>query len=127
MPGVHEREAAVSKQSVLKQGDRVRVYGCVWYPEREGTRWCGGPSDIWTGRVVSASPMLVRFVDDDGGGVKEANPRQCRRLKKRERRRVWVQLVRGMIHRIHGSKPDDNSVWGREGGWVEFVEVKKRG
>lgn len=49
-----------------------------------------------------------------------AHPKQCRRLVKKERKRVWVQ------YRDDGSWSNFSIVEPVRAGWVEFVEVKKK-
>jgi len=66
----------------FKKGDRVAVYSGAAKPEN-----CHRQIGV-VERVTDGGMVLVVF---DTGMEWWCNPKQCRRLKKRERRRIWVQ------------------------------------
>lgn len=72
----------------FKVGDRVRVYGLVTEINATG----GAP--VYMG--VSGKINLIKqhtgklVVDVEGLGTYLAHPKQCRRLIKKQKRRVWI-------------------------------------
>lgn len=103
-------------ESKFKVGDRVRVYGhsdCA----RESF-----------GGVVKEIHGAWLKVYSDGGSLVAAHPKQCRKLVKKERRRVWVN--RGYLAQLPNdpggyicSVPPAKSI---ETSYVEFIEVRRR-
>jgi hypothetical protein len=103
----------------LEAGDRVRVY------DNDGGH--RGTVQYWNGESV-----WVKFDSDDRpigdqmvvtGGLR--HPKQCRRLVKRERRRVWVALnKRNEIMSYMRIRPAAD--WQPQYVCVEFVEVPRR-
>lgn len=105
----------------LKVGDRVRVYG---KPGPDGGCW---EAKVVACRVVApwGVGMDVRSTYDDE--TYTVHPKQCRRLIKKPRRRVWLNE--------NALRTDRNN----EGGWsvcfekpkvylsdwVEFIEARK--
>ncbi len=97
----------------LKAGDRVAVYGCFggMAPKRK------------TGTVLYVSDRGDYLEVDTHDDVKKrgVHPKQVRRLKKRERRRVWIAAcpldpVLTFISISTCAVP----------GYLEFIEVKKK-
>lgn len=106
----------MSEKRAFQVGDRVRVYGPY------------GQGSVDTGRVqeLIGEGLLKLKLDSDGYPV--VHPKQCRRLVKRERRRVWITErkllelaidpdgeVSAMISKAKKVQDD-----------VEFVEVRRR-
>lgn len=101
----------------LQVGDRVRVYGVVDHAVLNGS----------TGRISEV--CLSGWVRVNLAECKRsvlAHPKQVRRLKKRERRKVWVwgQTLNDpvgfrLITDISKTLPTELA------GWVEFVEARK--
>lgn len=95
----------------FKVGDRVAFYN-------EGYRFKG---------KISGADLNKVCVDTDGGKYYCVSPKQCRRLVKKERRRIWIPInsvppngsSRERCH-INGFKPGDESLF------IEFIEVKKK-
>lgn len=87
----------------LKSGDRVRVYATH-----------SGAVSESNGRVykVRDDGMLIVLLDHRISEI-VAHPKQCRRLVKKPRERVWVR----------GSDAAPYKPLGDE--WVEFVEVRR--
>lgn len=98
----------------FSQGDRVAVYATA-----------SGISVRSTGVVNVAEPTrLLIDLDKNNAfrmnGLIWAHPKQCRRLKKREPRQVWV------LFKPTGEVEDCTSHPELvEGKWIEFVEVMK--
>lgn len=105
--------------SNFKRGDRVSVVGGICNTEEDECL----ETDIYKVSRVREDGAVI-LTDEDGERlVGMAHPRQCRRLVKRERRRVWVRWAENelSIDDVSGPKFLD-------GVPVEFVEVKaKRG
>lgn len=114
----------------FKVGDRVRVYGhlCrrgIW----ESTRWTGADAtliELHTENYGGHGMALIKLdnaVDSNPENFAyEVSPAQCRRLKKKERRRVWIledtldrEFAMARIRK-------DDLKFDKE---IEFVEVKK--
>lgn len=114
----------------FKIGDRVAVYGApcaseiVW-AEDAYKRWVGvittmyHPNDNLIGVRVDGKGIFMAF----SGWV---HPKQCRLLKKKERRRVLVgwHVNCGSPVRVQKSLIGGAPITGEE--WVEFIEVKKK-
>ena len=111
-------------ESKFKVGDRVRVYGHRtndWMP--------------FTGTVVQRDyPELndrsgcTLAVEADAGkvGVFLVHPKQCRKLVKKERRRVWV-VFREDYDGVEYTAPAEIGIASRDKARaVEFVEAKGR-
>lgn len=102
-------------------GDRVAVYGGI--PSGPDITW---DLDGQRGTVVglnSAYPsqmLCVKFdrpLPDGSTGLWSFHPKQCRKLVKKPRRRVWVHFLK-FGTRVYHDTPQE--------GAVEFVEVKKK-
>lgn len=108
----------------LKIGDMVRVYGAV---EDAEPKLVLTPGSRCKGEVVSIGDRDIYFRDEHACLLR-ANIKQCRKLVKKERRRVWVS-----IHETTNSPVRVASFLPKEGHsqfiagerWFEFVEVKK--
>lgn len=77
-------------------------------------------------RGIFESGLLHIKADDehnrDSGVV---HPNQCRRLKKKERRRIWVKYnANGFVNRNFVASEARPPL--EEFNWVEFIEVKKK-
>lgn len=90
-------------------GDRVAVYvgGCEGVPAAKR---------LGTITSVDITSPQVKVQYDDSGATWWAHGKQCRRLIKKERRRVWIMPHTLKVEAGICEKPID--------GWVEFVEVK---
>lgn len=110
----------------LQVGDRVAVYGAIFSTKKK--EYFGSAVDWRKGEVVGtvqAGDMIV--FKDEWGEDFTAHPKQCRRLVKKERRRVWVYQDRlGSITEqptaYYRDQPPDDS----PGHWVEFIEVRRK-
>ncbi len=98
----------MKKENKFKVGDRVAVYAHTL------GRAVGEVSD-----VQGLPPYWLNVQTSTCGVV--AHPKQCRKLVKKERRRVWVKFnhVHGMSS-LYEARPE------HEGDFVEFIEVKKK-
>ncbi len=94
----------------FKVGDRVAVY--------DGDRIVGV-----IGAIHKEGGLLV-CLDEAYGGAKSYHPKQCRRLVKKQRRRVW--LSRGAAAELHGGISAEFFAQKRNEDDVEFVEVRKK-
>ena len=93
----------------FKVGDRVRVYGL----------YC----EVINGTVESLGNPQIFVRADSDGKIYSPYPQQCRRLVKKERRRVWVvswafKNLAGAEEFVRTENPHDKD-------FKEFVEVKK--
>lgn len=114
----------------LQVGDRVKLFGyCFAFQEDYF-------ADEWTGQVAEIRGDKARVDVDDRTLTVTAHVRQCARLKKRERRRVWIAFPQNTLYRPivdpHGILEVDETVQTDKGGkWVikevvEFVEARPR-
>lgn len=98
----------------FKVGDRVRIYGF---------------------HIDDAGHVMDRTIDEvcDNGllgtdGGEYVHPKQCRRLVKRERRRVWVNVYGGGMNYVaHPTQEvaDRNALQSRVE-CIEMVEVRRK-
>lgn len=100
--------------SELKFGDRVAIYDSA--VRRVGT--------------VSADPNSLRapglYVRPDGLSTSIlVLPQQCRRLKKKEKRRVWIDVNYASDAIYHGEATTTITRDKRSLAQIEFVEVRK--
>lgn len=67
----------------FKVGDRVRTYA----------GYSGDCISVKAGVIKNILPKGVLEIAEDGvkDGTRWAHPKQCRRLKKKERRRIWIR------------------------------------
>jgi hypothetical protein len=112
---VSDQSIVGKRKHSISVGDRVRVYG---FDDAEGL-WDGDKATV---TCINESTIEVK--GDHETLPAFVHPKQCRRLKKRERRRVWVKM----------SKNDKGQWCAREvtalvpqtePGWVEFIEVRR--
>jgi hypothetical protein len=120
----------------LKAGDRVKVYSGV-FGEVTGTigdpqlgkpvRGTYAPGCV----AVDFDELQLDLVSGEQVGVGMFHPKQCRRLKRRERRRLHVApKVFEKTFRCAGPSevvaiaPELRS--GSTDGWLEFVEVRRK-
>lgn len=103
--------------SKLKVGDRVAAY-------------IGGTVDHQPHRVIAEIEEvdihhpkgMVRIIygkGTDEWGRWVVHPKQCRKLIRREPRRVWIFESPGLDNNISWTPPPNPS------GWIEFQEVRK--
>lgn len=104
-------------------GDRVRVYTSDISPDyMVFTAWVWG---IQSNGLLDICKEHPPGSERWGRSFRNAHPKQCRRLKKREpRRRVWIHktelgYVRG---NFVGTKPEQTPI----NDWVEFIEVRRK-
>lgn len=128
----------------FKVGDTVRCYGFVKNVasvDLEAFRMDAGvPCDF---RTVPAPAKVIRIFESMGEtlldleienkdghtGAFIANPKQCRHLKKKARRSVWINsatmfMSNSFIVKYNG-KPETTASLIPKEGWVEFREVGK--
>lgn len=97
----------------LEVGDRVRAYGRQW------DQGVGFIDIVGTISAFVAGEALV----NTGDRVICCHPKQCRRLVKKERRRVWI---RGLdLHTRSATPVVAYQKVDRDADFVEFVEVRK--
>lgn len=111
--------------SKLNYGNRVAIYSA-------STPRMTGRIHQWLGEDCLGVTFDKPYLSRQGDMVKTliVHPKQCRLLKKKERRRVWVQ------YKLHDGDPwaadvFDNLIVAEESGickhdLVEFVEVRKK-
>lgn len=126
--------------SKFKVGDRVRVYG--WFSPEVGGG--GDYLDGAKGEIIEYSEVnmwLRIFLDEpisehvgltlnERRTIADVHPKQCRRLVKKERRRIWVSefsltqvsSVGPYSCFVYPSRPESDA----SNPGVEFVEVRKR-
>lgn len=105
-------------------GTRVRVYGSFGSLTLLALK-----GEVFRTRVMDEK-IEIRL---DGGEIVIAHPKQCRRLVKRERRRVWVlesqfqRLESGRSeYRIWVETDPGNLKCQANDNFIEFIEVKKK-
>ncbi len=102
----------------FKIGDRVRVYNA------------GTPRNELVVGIIESLPDektdFVRIVFKENGIMQRylAYPQQCRRLVKKERRRVYICINKGgaLDTRGHTTCYSER----KHPKWVEFIEVKRK-
>lgn len=95
----------------FKVGDRVRVYGARYNGTVEP--FVATIEHIYQNGSIKVSSDNIMYC--------EIHPKQCRHLVKKERRRIWVKFhPQGQIYTVECSEP-------QEEGWIEFVEVRRKG
>jgi hypothetical protein len=103
----------------LQVGDRVSVAGAT----HNGSATFYEPA---RGRVSHLNPIptakgMVQVTMDGESEIYVVHRHQCRRLVKRERRRVWVFIsAAGEVGPVMHTAPMVSQ------GWAEFIEVKKK-
>jgi len=100
--------------SELKPGDRVAVY------------W--GKRCVGTVEMIRNDGLLQISVEN--GSTSDtwiAHPKQCRKLVKKERRRVWFEKVDIGQNHWNGYS-NEKEIWEslKPGERVEFIEVRKK-
>lgn len=106
----------------FQKGDRVRVYASVYEEllETVGT----------IERILENGMVYVEFdkVSEIGNASCWAHPRQCRRLVKKERRRVWIP--EGALDRLYSGDArnisaniSDRKIVDTD---TQFVEVRRK-
>ena len=99
-------------------GGRVAMYGTG---ETNSTFWDGD-----RGTVLSINNNILTVMPDDFPEEKHLmHFRQCRKLVKRPRRRVWVDLV-GLQKGLDNVVASTLHTSDINGTWVEFIEVRKK-
>jgi hypothetical protein len=120
----------------FKIGDRVAVYGKVG--ERQLYRQTGTICDPYDG-VNYNNELLTVFFDFDlktqqCPKQELVHPKQCRRLIKKERKRIWVKPAPAVIDIvglnstavIQSTESIRQASSTPKKGWIEFIEVKKK-
>lgn len=120
--------------SKLEVGQRVVVYGWVQMHHQPYRPRCGGAATVvWVS--ASTGDIHVKFDAGPSGQVGDddthyqVHPKQCRRLKKKERRRVWVDpefLAIGCAQRARDESKTLVMTKSPTIGWVEMIEAKRR-
>lgn len=100
-----------------KVGDRVKIYGCIFRSSDESLHHI--TVDGLTGEIKEICLSGYITVKTNFDETFLAHPKQCRKLVKKERRRIWVSPDYEFLG------PDNTSLIPKEG-WLEFVEVKKK-
>lgn len=105
--------------SKFKVGDRVVAYGVVWC---KGFAVGNGTSFKIKGRISHLVYSSICLVGDDEL-VYSANPKQCRKLIKKPRKRVWV-----INAELNDQTINYSQAWNFPPGVLatEFIEVKKK-
>lgn len=109
------------KTNQFNVGDRISVSGVV-ISFRDGMSFleCDGAYFL-VDRVFDKNHLIVK--NKHTSELFRAHYKQCRRIKKKERRRIWVKydfpLIRNgsCIIAYHSEPPD---------GYIEFIEVRKK-
>jgi hypothetical protein len=107
----------------LKVGDSVAVYGICLVPS--AGRSSGTVMDRWVGtvhRIHQGIGIEVRSHEDEC--VYSVHPKQCRRLVKRQKRRIWIHpdiMIRSG-NEMYGRPISDEPTKG----FVEFVETREK-
>jgi hypothetical protein len=104
----------------FQKGDRV---ACYFGLEGEGAK-------RWTGTVDYAKEDYVQVTTDDGVAGRGLHPKQCRKLVKKKRNRIWVkpEFLKSALDKLF----DENKNYclakypAPDTYWTEFVEVKKK-
>ena len=106
----------------FKVGDRVAIFGY------HGSRLGSGNADFYA-RGTRATVVQVcndsEIIVKSGRSEFEIHPKQCRRLVKKERRRMWLDFDGGRNTIGNGvAYPAYHANYG--GYYTEFVEVKRK-
>jgi hypothetical protein len=104
----------------FETGDRVNVYGGPNPGWGVGGAWLGTVYDLAV-KTNWGNGISVKS-DYDGCGY-VVHPKQCYRLVKKPKRRVWVNPKVF----IPGHAPIEQCLCLSENDWPEFIEVKKKG
>ncbi len=109
----------------LKAGDRVRVYGPV--ADRKHNHTAVSHDFVGTVKNATQAPDFLIVTSDYDSGEKFCHPKQCRRLIKKERRRVWLdpRWVDGEVI-VDGRAVAYTGKVDQPAHMVEFVEVRKK-
>lgn len=114
----------------FKKGDRVRVIGPLHGNSRFSDRLYGHSREVGTILEIMVPNLRVKMERDGNTGW--VHPKQCRRLVKRERRRVWLPKTWSSAHRedlkregwaFLEQKPADALL----DLFIEFIEVSRKG
>lgn len=84
----------------FEKGERCAVYGSVKDNHRNILYLRGARCEVV--EVIASDELLVKA--DVDGWKYSVHPKQCRRLKRRERRRVWINFHEDGRHHVHMSK-----------------------
>lgn len=96
----------------FKAGDRVKVYPIAK-----------------NGEVITfdVSGNIAVGFDDNAGSMQFFHPKQCRKLIKKERRRVWIRNPEFLYYIRHSFQiPTELFSNVPADGFVEFVEVRNK-
>lgn len=109
--------------SKFKAGDRVRVYGYLGQKHPVSA----SVTTVHTDELIVNIDVQIRpgvFLDGPDAVCVSVSPKQCRRLIKKPKRRVWINVkdlpggTSGHAHYLI-NKPHNQPQY------IEFVEVKK--
>lgn len=70
------------------------------------------------GTVERVGVFKLKVSGDNGGTLFDVHPKQCRRLVKRERHRLWINPSVALNRDWIAPEPVE--------GWVEYVEVRRK-
>lgn len=100
-----------------KIGDRVRLFNCDRFAGRKGT-------------IIDLEPIgceCATILLDNSTLRYSLTWAQCRKLIKKERKRVWIKESSYVSLIYSATGQVDTSILDRERkGWIEFVKVKKK-
>lgn len=108
--------------SKLKIGDRVMVYGAVQIGDQSYKARPGGKATII---YYPNSDPYVQF-DDDRDTHYSVDPKQCRRLVKKPRRRIWIKIIVQNESSDYKATQYICSSFKVDDGFVEFIEAQKK-
>jgi hypothetical protein len=103
----------------FKVRDRVAVYGCG---SGSSTFWFGQKGSIVE---ITEDSMLIVSPDDFRNERHCVHPKQCRKLKNKELKRIWLSpnWDDGKDFQQPAVATNPNRV---DAQWIEFVEVKRK-
>lgn len=104
----------------LKPGDRVRVYGTGF---RNGEAF-GTSASVHNGIVRNIHGVFISVTLSSRDWIC-VHPKQCRKLVRKERRRIFVypsEFSKPEAYRVYAYTKESN----RNTGAIEFVEVRKK-
>lgn len=114
----------------FKSGDRVAVYGHNTFMYKRGTGHVTRFDEGFLGIIADDERTLRDGWSMTRGYHLAADPKQCRLLKKRERRRIWIsrKLLEEWLNDylneykvpVYSDPPGHNHLY------AEFVEARKK-
>lgn len=117
----------------FKVGDRVAVYGSVSPSAGGSVAFVGGArGTVYTVQSNGALEIELderpeNFAKNEDLIVDGIHPKQCRRLVKKERKRVWVAADRYDMIRASSAQVHIGDIYTKpQQGFIEFVEVRRK-